>query len=130
MKDNCVQFKKEPFTSSSDASSDDDDDLQQTVYEMSASSELSSSLKSQLPVSEDGSTSYSRSKMVLRDHSYQMDCVLNPQQQQNYNAFINSEQNGIDLSSHEAQEEVSMEEFVGDDIANDYCMVMTTTKHL
>ena len=125
-----MQFKKESFTSSSDASSDDDDDLQQAVYEMSTSSELSSSLKSQLPVSEDGSTSYSRSKMVLRDRSYQMDRVLNPQQQQNYNTFINSEQNGIDLSSHEAQEEVSMEEFVGDDIANDYCMVMTTTKHL
>ena len=125
-----MQFKKESFTSSSDASSDDDDDLQHAVYEKSASSELSSSLKSQLPVSEDGSTSFSRSKMVLRDHSYQMDRVLNPQQRQNYNAFINSEQNGIDLSSHEAQEEISMEEFVGDDIANDYCMVMTTTKHL
>ena len=139
MKDGCVQFQKESLTSSSDASSDDDDDLQHAGYEKSASSELSSSLKSQLPIPVDDSTNNSRSKMVLLGHSYQMDRDrsiqmdndLNPQQQrQRYNAFTNSDQNGTDLSSHEAQEEISMEELVADNIVTEYYMVMTTTTHL
>ena len=136
-----MHFKKEHLlTSSSDASSDDDDDgLQEADYEKSASSEPSSSIKSQLAVSVVDSTDYSKSKMIVRDRSYRINHDLNPQQQQqqrqqqHYNNFANFDQNGINLSSHEPQdqEEISMQEFFGDNIVlTDYCMVVTTTKHL
>ena len=145
MKNDCVHFKKEHLlTSSSDASSDDDDELQQADYEKSASTELSSSsAKSSLAVSVVDSTNYSKSKMILRDHSYRMDRDLNPQQQQqqqqlqqqqqqqhrHYNFAANFDQDGINFSSQEPQEEISMQECFGDSIT-DYCMVVTTTKHL